>query len=109
MVAAPHGEYLKGVTGDGNARLKCQWTRTRSPKASRRASSRFVQMRPREFVAMAMARERIGELNTRKEIFLSIPTAACLLFLDLQAACGSFIWFHSQRSLSLTEVMNGSV
>lgn len=62
-----------------------------------------------EFVAMAMARERIGDLDTRKEIFLLIPTAARLLFLDLRAACGSFIWFHSQRSLSLTEVMNGSV
>lgn len=109
MISAPYGEYLKGVTGDGNGRLKCQWTHIRSPKASRRASSRFVQMQPCGFVAMAMARERIGDLNTRKEIFLLIPTVACVLFLDLQAACGSFIWFHSQRSLSLTEVMNGSV
>lgn len=64
MISAPYGEYLKGVTGDGNARSKCQWTHARSPKASHRASSRFVQMPPCEFVAMAMARERLEERDS---------------------------------------------
>lgn len=58
---------------------------------------------------MAMARESIGDLNARKEIFFRIPVAACLLFLDVRAARGSIIWLHSQRSLSLTEVVNGSM